>query len=269
MIVHSLLLLFTFLRKKHRKSLLMLLFSNIGLAFLFDYYILGFRNMYNYKPYFLKKRSMDNVLGATLSQAIYVPFTSVMLTAYEANWKFKLGVAVYFALVEKWFVRMRVFKKQGWKTTYTLVLLPLYFFFSDKWWGWLRQGKQWTKKVTFFHVIHILWINALLPFVIRGSIHFKIGRFSTKKEIKLGPLYACCIALITTIATWVDGWVAKFFLVVGFILGDTWLIKHHYMKVKSKRHLFHPHTFIHILLVLLSSPIKHWVNGGKKRSSSS
>ena len=71
--------------------------SNIGLAYLLEFFVLNIFKGYRYKPRVMKKKYFDNILGAILSQAIFVPFTAVFLTTLKIGWIGKiLGGVIFF-----------------------------------------------------------------------------------------------------------------------------------------------------------------------------
>lgn len=86
-----------FIKRKIKKQLFTLLMSNIGLAYLFEFFVLNLFTAYTYKPGILKNAHLDNIFGAILSQAIFVPFTAVFLTARKVGWIGKLLSGVYFS----------------------------------------------------------------------------------------------------------------------------------------------------------------------------
>lgn len=73
------LLFFLFTIKKRKKQIWTLLFSNIGLAYFFEYLVLILLKGYSYKPKVHKNNALDQFLGAILSQGFYVPITATLL----------------------------------------------------------------------------------------------------------------------------------------------------------------------------------------------
>jgi hypothetical protein len=130
LIVHVLILAFTFYKKRD-KSYFILLLSNIGFAYLFEYFVLNLFQGYTYKPKILKNRKLDNILGGVFSQAIYIPIIATTITAFRLGWKWKVFFTVYFTLIERLFIYWKIFKKRWWKTFYTFFFLLLFFMGSD------------------------------------------------------------------------------------------------------------------------------------------
>jgi FlaA1/EpsC-like NDP-sugar epimerase len=132
LIIHGLLLFYTFYKNKDRKTLLVLWLSIIGFAHNFDYVVLVLLKGYKYIPKFLKQKDFDNILGAIFSQSIYVPSTALFITSFRLGWKIKVLFGVYFAIIERLFLRLGIYYNNWWSTLYTLFFTPIYFFISDK-----------------------------------------------------------------------------------------------------------------------------------------
>ncbi|MBU9721712.1 MULTISPECIES: hypothetical protein [Bacillaceae] len=194
--VHVLLVLITLYKKKDRSGLLALLASNVGLAYLLEYFLLYYSG-YRYKPKILKHNYMDNVLGGVLSQFIYVPFTAVFITAFNIGWVGKTLFASYFVLVEELFVKLKIYKQKWWRTTYTGLLIPFFFYISDYWYGLIKRKKTAVLHLSFFHMVMVIYLNIM--FYIAVAKKFRLG-FSIyhnwKKHFFVAPAYAA-------VATWI------------------------------------------------------------------
>lgn len=197
--IHSALLVYTFYKNKDRKRLFVLLFSTIGIGYLFEYIVVNLFNGYRYKPSFLKNKELDNIVGAILSQAIFTPFTALFITAFQLGWKVKLFFSLYFTLIEMIFLRIGVYKHNWWKAKYTMLLLPIYFHVSDKWYQHLKKGTPIILFFSLYHLILVTCVNLLFVRAIKGKVKFGWGIFHTWREhFKLGPLYSIILSLITT-----------------------------------------------------------------------
>ncbi|MFD2443755.1 hypothetical protein ACFSO7_07130 [Bacillus sp. CGMCC 1.16607] len=198
--IHSTLIIYTFFRKKDRKTLFILLSSNIGLAYLFDYIILNYFHSYVYKPKLIKKRYLDNILGAILSQGIFVPFTATFITAFGFGWKVKVLLGVYFAIVERVFIRMKIFKTNWWRTIFTLILIPFSFQISDIWFKLLIKRNKVILSSSFFMIIMVSWTNLYyILFSLFRNYRFGFGFIRTWKEhFKIIPFYILALSIISS-----------------------------------------------------------------------
>lgn len=199
-VLHSCLLGFSFYKSKKKKTLFTLLMSNIGFAYLLEYFVLNLFKAYSYRPKVMKTKFFDNVFGAILSQAIFVPFTAVFLTVTKWGWKAILFSAIYFSLVEKLFLKLGVFRHRWWKIYFTLFLMPLYFKLSDWWYNKLSNGDKGIKFVSLFFMIMVTEANLLFVLAIKRMFRFGVGKYhSWTEHFKIVPFFSIPIAIISTL----------------------------------------------------------------------
>jgi hypothetical protein len=210
-IIHSVLLGYSFYKAKNKKQLFTLLMSNIGFAYLFEFIVFNIFNAYTYRPKTLKNSRLDDIFGAILSQAIFVPFTAVFLTARKIGWFGKFLFGCYFFLVEKLFLKLGIYKQNWWKTPFTLVLTPFYFYISDFWELLLRKKIPFIQYLSLFLMIMVTEANLLFVFAVKRKLRFGLGRYhSWTEHFILVPLYAISLALF---ATW------------SFVKENNWIVK--------------------------------------------
>ncbi|MBU9711849.1 hypothetical protein [Evansella tamaricis] len=264
-IIHFILLLFTFTKANNRKSLVVLLFSNMGIAYLFEYIVLSFLHLYRYKPEFFRKNFLDEISGAILSQAVYVPFTALFITAFKLNWIVKLGFAVYFMLIQKLFIKMGIFKERGWKTRYTLILIYLYFHISDQWLRFLEKGNSFIQKLTLYNMVQFTCINLLVALEMMHKLTFGRGYYhSLMEQHKMETSYASLMSVLKTWVTYIGNIKAKALVVVGKIVVDYILKKSRLIKIKS----LIPITIVDILVISLAPLYKKWIGDAALYSDS-
>lgn len=197
-VIHSCLLGITIYKSKNKKNVFILLMSNIGFAYLFEYFVFNIFKAYKYKPNIIRNNFFDSVFGAVLSQAIFVPFTSVFLTASNAGWIKKIIAGVYFSVIELIFLRLGVYKHTGWKTVYTLLLIPLYFKWSDIWNLLIVKKNEIVRFISFFLMIMVTETNLFLLLALFRKIRFGMGRYhSWNEHFIISPLYSISMSLFT------------------------------------------------------------------------
>lgn len=197
-VIHSCLLGITFYKNKNRKNIFILLMSNIGFAYLFEYFVFNLLKAYKYKPNIIRNNFFDSVFGAVLSQAIFVPFTSVFLSTSNSGWFKKSLAGMYFAIIELIFLRLGVYKHNGWKTIYTLILIPLYFKWSDIWYFLLEKKNKMIRFISFFLMIMVTETNLFLLLALFRKLRFGIGRYhSWREHFIISPLYSISMSLFT------------------------------------------------------------------------
>lgn len=246
------LLLVTFIRKKEKKTLFVLLLNNVGFAYLFEYIILNLLHSYKYKPKILKRRYLDNILGAVLSQAIYIPFTSIFISSFQLGWKMKAFFVVFFHIIERLFIKLRVYKTYWWSPIYTTFLLPIYFTLSDKWMKHLQKGTPFVLVLSLFMAIMGTSVNTL--YIAAATNNFRFGRgsyHSWKEHFIISPLYSIVISIFTTWSIKKGGLLGQVRAFL-FAIGLDWCIYRSRM-VKVRFKMPYLNVVIHGLSILLAN----------------
>jgi hypothetical protein len=233
-LVHSSLLGFSFYNSKNKKQLFSLLMSNIGLAYLLEFFVLNLFKAYKYNPKILKSNYFDNIFGAILSQAIFVPFTAVFLTAKKVGWLGKITGGLYFSLVEIAFLELKVYKHYWWKTVFTLILIPLYFRISDAWNVFLSKKNPLIRFISLFFTIMVTEANLLFIFATLRKIRFGFGRYHTWNEhFVIVPLYAISFSFFTALSFLKqNNWISKLRILVLTVVLDFFFKKKKLVKEK-------------------------------------
>lgn len=233
-ILHLILLVFTIMKKKQK--VVLLLWSAIGPAYLFEYFVLNMFKMYQYKPKVFKNKWFDNVFGAFLSQCLFVPIKATALILFRLSWKWKLGASVLFSLIERFFIYKGIYKNVTWRTYYTVTLMFLYFLIIKKWWEALKEKKHaFFPITTLFFAYLINYTNAFFFIVafFKGFL-FQAGFVKNKYQdhFLVAPLYAIYLSIIGTINSLLF---RGKFKVIGLLLmhgSDHLLVKYGILKLK-------------------------------------
>jgi hypothetical protein len=224
------------LKRKKQKDAWILLLSNIGLAFLFEYPILNLFHAYRYKPSMMKQPFFDSILGAIFSQAIYVPITTTLLTLFNRNWKWKISFSIFYFSIEKLFLRLNIYKVYWWKPIYTLVLLNAYFYISDGLYKALSTQKRWALAIAHYLSIEVIWITLMYIYAIKRNIRFGRGHFHTWTEhFIIAPLYSLILSFISAITSSKAGLFYRTLLPICHILIDQSLIRMGILKINFKQ----------------------------------
>ena len=198
LVIHTALVIRAFYRNKDKKSLVILLCSNIGIAYIFEYVVFNLLRAYKYMPKFLKNKYLDNAIGAVLSQAIYVPFTALFLTANNYGYKAKLIATMYFLVIEKVFISLNIYRTNWWKPIYTFFLLPAYFLISDFLYKHIKNGTPIILKASYFFMVIVTCGNLYYLMAVLRKIRFGLGYFSSWREhFIIIPIYLASISLFT------------------------------------------------------------------------
>lgn len=259
LLIHTFMLGYTFYRKKDRKRLFILLLSGTGFCFLFEYLVLSLFSAYRYKPKIFRNKELDNLLGALLSQAVFIPFTAVYLTAFKLGWKGKLFFAIYFSGVEKLFLKLKVHQNNWWKTSFTITLLPLFFFINDWWYKHLKVRTPIVQFGSLFLGIMVNSLNFLYSRSIFRNIRFGLWRWHDwKQHFKIAPIYSIILSFATAIIIKNNSFDKGFLKAVSIAK----LLDYSLYKTRFGKHRFRQITAsnsIHIIMIYLAVYLKRLI----------
>jgi hypothetical protein len=208
----------------------------------------------------MKKKYFDNILGAILSQAIYVPFTAVFFTTLKIGWVGKLVGGFYFSLIELIFLKLKVYKHNWWRTVYTLLLLPLYFLISDWWNIFLQKKIPVIRFISLFLMTMVTEANLLFLFASSRKIRFGLGRNHTLNEhFIIVPFYAIALSLFSTMSYLKQNNLAAKIKVLVITLGLDLFFKRLKL-LKEKFHVFN-YLMVRVLVIFLYGKFRDLVYG--------
>lgn len=190
-VIHVGIFAYTIYHKGSKKTL-RLFISNIGMAYVFEYFVLNIFQAYKYSPYIIKNRFLDNVFGAIMSQAIYVPISATFLTLFKLNWKWKLFFTVYLVMIERLFLLLNIYKNKWWKTLFTALLIPTYFYISDYWQH--ASNKKIIKNINIYLTFVVIQVNALYIYAVFGLLRFRFKKSDWWEHFIIAPLYCLFMA---------------------------------------------------------------------------
>lgn len=240
-----------FMRKKTNRLGTLLLLSNIGFAYLFEYIVLNLFQAYEYKPKVIKQNYLDNIFGAILSQAMFVPVMATFLTVCKKNWKWKFGVASFYYLIEKTFLRLNVYKINWWRPKYTWILIHVYFFISDVFYKRLVSKGKKALRIAHFLSIDVIGITVIYFSAVRRSIRFgRGGNYSWKEHFIIAPLYASFLSLSALMTSSKSGLFYRVLQLACNQVLDYLLISKGILKVNIRHYI--ENLLLQIFMVMIS-----------------
>jgi len=198
--LHSFLLFYVFYKKNNRREIFLTLLSIVGLTFHFEYPLYIFK-AYKYKTKILKNKEQDNSFGSVLSQGLFVPSAAIFISTFKCGWIVKLLFTMYFALIERCFLKLNIYKNKWWRTTYTSILIFTYFFISDAWYNGIRNGNKLILKLTLYNVLHVTYMNLLFLLSVFKKFKYQPVVFTTQPwyyHYAFVKIYIVVETLITT-----------------------------------------------------------------------
>jgi hypothetical protein len=219
-VVHVL-LFFLFAKRSRQKNILILLLSNIGMAYLFEYPVLNLFKGYAYKPYILKKRAHDQILGAIFSQALYVPITATLLTLYKKNRYWKIGSTLIYYGIERYFLHLKIYKAFWWKPYYTVFFVNIYFYISDWFYKALNAKKEWALIIAQYLSTEVIGVTLLYISAVNRKVRFGKGAYhSWREHFILAPLYSLVQSIFLVKNSSKPGQLPRLTMFLGSIVAD-------------------------------------------------
>ncbi|MGG5254157.1 hypothetical protein ACQYAD_11740 [Neobacillus sp. SM06] len=265
-VFHSVLMVYSFYKSKNKKKLFILLMSNIGLAYVFEYVILNVLHAYKYKPKVFRVKELDNVFGGILSQAIFVPFTAIFLTSNQYGWKAKTLFTAYFALIENLFIKLDVYRHQWWLTIYSFLLFPFYFQLSDFWYNQLQKGKPLIRFLSLFFMTFVSGINLLFALSVNRKFKFGRGRYySWSEHFVIAPIYTFLLSFLSTFLFSRKNNCASWLLMLAISTSiEKIMIKLKILKSKLQRRFIS--QILHVLMIVLIAIFRKWIYAQEEKS---
>ncbi|WP_421378440.1 hypothetical protein ACOJQI_13005 [Bacillus salacetis] len=249
-LVHLFLLIATLLRKKERITWVLLL-TNMGMAYIFEYVVLNYLQAYKYKPSVVKTRYLDNIFGAILSQGIYVPIAATFITVFNGNWKWRAGFSCYFFLIEKLFLKLGLYKLNWWKPYFTPCLLMIYFFISDRMYHAMKGKKQWALATAQYLALEVIGVSLLYCTAASRKLRFGLSRYhSWKEHFLIAPLYSLSLSFLGVLLSFKHHFFYRIVFLGGCMLVDYILIKIGILKMKTRQIL--SNIPFHVFMIFLS-----------------
>ncbi|MFA9558556.1 hypothetical protein ACERII_14710 [Evansella sp. AB-rgal1] len=193
-VIHVGILAYTIYRKGP-KNTIRLFTSNIGMAYVFEYFVLNLFEAYKYSPNILKNSYFDNIFGAILSQAIYVPISATFITLFKLNWKWKLFFSAFLVIIERLFLFLNIYNNRWWKTLFTALLIPTYFYISDYW--HLYSKNRIIKNINIYLTFIVIQVNVLYIYAVFGVLCF--GKNNWRDHFIIAPFYSLIMGVIYTL----------------------------------------------------------------------
>ncbi|MBU9723354.1 MULTISPECIES: hypothetical protein [Bacillaceae] len=225
------------LRRSNQGEVWTLLLTNIGLTYLFELPTLNLFHGYRYKPRLFKQSIFDTILGAIYSQAVYVPITGTILSILKKNWIWKLSMAIIYYFIEVLFKRIHIYKVFWYKSSFTPVLIFLFFHISDWVAKALIQNKAWALKLAHYFSIEVVWITFMYVFGVFRKIRFGRKYYHTWTEhFQLAPWYSLVLSYTALVTSrWAKHrWLYPSFMIIIHMVIDKVLMSMGILKSRFK-----------------------------------
>ncbi|MDG5786071.1 hypothetical protein QA612_01115 [Evansella sp. AB-P1] len=246
----SLLLFFFTLWKgpsEKKRYILPLFLALTGLNYIFEFWVLIIGRAYTYKPKMLKTKYFDNVFGSNVSQLFVVPTTGLFLTIFQLKYRWFLLFAILLTLIEKLFLKNKIFRLHWWKTYFTTIGVPFFYFLGKQF------GKLLIEKKNRFIEIFTVFLAIFVSYTTLNFYHvallktclFNIRVFKNlyRSHVAFATLYGalCSIFFIGSII--IKKWYVSILTCFSLIAFEGYLINKKVITI-SNGVIFYPISFV-------------------------
>ncbi|MEN8700557.1 hypothetical protein [Bacillus infantis] len=185
LVVFSVILIIISFRKEIRVSL-PLYFFVMGLSFILEYIVFILGKAYTYRPTVFEEKWFDEVFGASISQALFIPAVLTAVSIFRISFLWRLAVIAGIFMIESFFLREGVYEQHWWRTWYTSVILFAAMFVTDIWRDSLKSPSPFVRFVTVYMAITTIIQAAVFYTVIFFRIHtYHAGFFESHDRDQL------------------------------------------------------------------------------------
>ncbi|AGX05058.1 hypothetical protein B14911_23172 [Bacillus sp. NRRL B-14911] len=185
LVFFSIILIIISFRKEIRVSL-PLYFFVMGLSFILEYIVFILGKAYTYRPTVFEEKWFDEVFGASISQALFIPAVLTAVSIYRIGYLWRLAVIAGIFLVESFFLKEGVYEQHWWRSWYTSAILFAAMFVTDIWRDSLRKPSPFVRFVTIYMAITTIIQAAVFYTVIFFRIHtYNAGFFESHDRDQL------------------------------------------------------------------------------------
>jgi hypothetical protein len=185
LVIFSVLLIFLSFKKNLREAL-PLYFFVMGLSFILEYAVFILGRAYTYRPNVFEERWFDEVFGASISQAFFIPAVLTAVSIFRLGFLWRLTVIAGIYIIEVFFLKAGVYDQHWWKTWYTSLILFAAMFIINSWRDLLKSPSPFVKFVTVYMAITTVIQAAAFYTVILFRLHtYHAGFFQSHDREQL------------------------------------------------------------------------------------
>ncbi|MBU9711645.1 hypothetical protein [Evansella tamaricis] len=249
---------------KTKRFVYPLFLTYAGINYIFDFFVLVLAKGYRYKPKYLKKTYLDNLLGANMSQLLIVPTSGVFLSIFRLNFIWGLLSSTLFFFIEKLFLKLNVYKHGWWSEYYTLIGLNIFYFVAKRWSEQLiDKNNSWIQYITVYLSIFVstATLGYYLQLVLFKTYLFKQNWFLNPYRSHMTTLfiYTNIMSVIFTFTVVFKKLYLKSMSVVFLYLFELWLNRKEKMVISNP--LFHLFSlFIKIISIAVGGYVFRSIN---------
>lgn len=144
-------------------TLFVFYFATAGLAWIFEFMVLGLLNSYAYKTGIFNDVWRQNLLGHLILNTTVYPAVAVVMAAYSFKYKWAAFVSIMFTLIEYIYVNLRIYEQHWWRYYMTSVSAFVILIIDSIWFDKITRQCSRSVRVITFYFVALLIVHTPAP----------------------------------------------------------------------------------------------------------
>ncbi|AZN41304.1 hypothetical protein [Paenibacillus albus] len=198
LIIASLLILTIMMIREWKSIIIVSHLSYAGMSYVFEVIILIVLEGYTYSPGLLKNSYLDSMFGATVSNFCTVPAIAILIAYYQLRLRWIIIAAVFLGGVDVLFVYLNIYQHLWWSSSYTVVTLVFFFWFSRMWMIKVLKGNRVFQYITLLMYTFCITDSVFFMYILSGWRRYHLGLYKNplRDDVMLTVIMSFCITLI-------------------------------------------------------------------------
>ncbi|WP_026672903.1 hypothetical protein [Alkalihalobacterium bogoriense] len=255
--------------KEKKRFLVPLYLAYTGLNYIFEFFVLVVTRAYEYKPNIFKNKYFDNVFGSSASQLFIVPSTSLLYAILDLKARWAWFFTSFLVLVERWFMKEKVYKHYWWSTPYTFIGIRSFYAIAKFWKRKVVVDKtELVEMFTLFFSIFVCYatMNFFHVAILKTcmfNIHLYENHYRT--HVFFSTIYSAFCAIFFVLSVVKKKWSITTTTILSFLSLETLFIRLNLITI-SNPYLFYS---VSIATKVSSIWIGHYVNNQLEKETNS
>lgn len=170
------LLIFTFIRKKPFIDLLCFFFASAAVSYLLESIVLFVFRSYDYKPGIFPNPIAEDIFGHLICNGLFWGGFIMLISTYSLRFYWVALVAIFFMLVEEFFLNKGLYIHFWWRTYFTGIGAFIILIAMKRWYAKLKaQTNTGWRFAAFYFISWLLLVAPSLVLLLAGKQHYSIG----------------------------------------------------------------------------------------------
>ena len=213
------LLVFVFIRKRPLVDLLSFFFASAAVAYLLEVIVLFVFRSYNYKPGLFSDPIAEDIFGHLICNGLFWGGFMMLVSAFSLRFYWAALIAVFFMLVEEFFLTKGLYVHFWWKIYMTGIGAFVILLGMKKWYALLKaRTHAFWRFEAFYFISWLLLVGPTLVLMVAGKQHFGLGLSQNHYLNDIFTEVPYCLLMSFAVAYFIAVCKKTYWKIVPFIL---------------------------------------------------